>query len=221
MTPLNQDSYSYKYSTSIKTSNVSWIGVELASKLRKSVQKQPSYDYAILSRPKHLNTSYTNATAGRSTFSKTVPVPVITKDIKPLANTIKSSAQANRSGREDAIEMSYFNNISWISEEYVIETEEVTSDTEKNSLTSVSWAMTASDRSVEDAAREWLKTTSLAKKRTYTHGSVTAKAIQKRRERIIKGYHPLCKTVRGSNVSYPYIQIYSSIIDFFTFNKIR
>ena len=131
MTPLNQDSYSYKYSTSIKTSNVSWIGVELASKLRKSVQKQPFNDYAILSRPKHLNTSYANATAGRSTFSKTVPVPLITKEIKPLANTIKSSAQANRSEREDAIEMSYFNNISWISEEYAIETEDVTSDTEK------------------------------------------------------------------------------------------
>ena len=101
--------------------------------------------------------------------------------------------------------MSFLNNIPWISAEYVIETEDEASSSQNTSLTSVSWTMAASDRTVEEVAREWFKTSSLAKKRTYTHGSVSAKSIQKRRERSMKGYHPLCQTVKESCVAYPYI----------------
>ena len=100
--------------------------------------------------------------------------------------------------------MSLLDNIPWISAEHVIETQEAAT-MEDTSLTSVSWTMMSLDPSVVDAAREWFRSSPLAQRRTYTHGSTTLKAITKRRERSMQGYHPLCQTITDSMISYPYM----------------
>ena len=83
------------------------------------------------------------------------------------------------SDKYELILMSSLNNSPWISAELVIV--DVSATTEDSSLTSETWAMTASDQSVVDAARDWFRSSSLAKRRTYSHGSITAKTTQKRR----------------------------------------
>ena len=142
------------------------------------------------------------------TLSSTAPAALVqvtahaNKDT--LAKTIRNSAQTSLVERKEVIEMALLDNIPWISAEHVIETQEAAT-TEDTSLTSVSWTMMSLDPSVVDAAQEWFRSSSLAQRRTYTHGSTTLKAITKSRERSMKGYHPLCQTITDSMISYPYM----------------
>ena len=122
-----------------------------------------------------------------------------------MSKTIKKSAQASVTERREAIEVSQLNSMTWISAEQVINQVEDEASTDDTRLTSVSWAMSAADLTVVDSAREWFKSSSLAQRRTYSHGYTSVKANQKRRERSIKGYHPLCQTVNDNIVSYPYL----------------
>ena len=142
------------------------------------------------------------------TFSSTAPSALaqVTAHANntTLAKTIRNSAQTSLFERKEVIEMALLDNIPWISAEHVIETQEAETS-EDNSLTSVSWTMMSLDPSVVDAAREWFRSSPLAQRRTYTHGSTTLKAITKRRERSMKGYHPLCQTITDSMISYPYM----------------
>lgn len=121
--------------------------------------------------------------------------------VDSLAMTIRNTTHITTDEKIDLNELCILNNIPWISAEQVIREDATDADT----LTSVSWTMTASDQSVVDVARDWFMSSNLAKRRTYTHGSTTAKTIQKRRERSLKGYHPLCQTVKDSSLSYPYL----------------
>ena len=143
------------------------------------------------------------------TFSSTAPSALAQvtahSNNTTLAKTIRNSAQTSLFARKEVIEMALLDNIPWISAEHVIETQEAETSEDNNSLTSVSWTMMSLDPSVVDAAREWFRSSPLAQRRTYTHGSTTLKAITKRRERSMKGYHPLCQTITDSMISYPYM----------------
>merc|ERR1711915_568219 len=95
----------------------------------------------------------------------------------------------------------------WISAEQIIQqqVDDATSTMDGTTLTSVSWAMSVGDLTMVDAAREWFRSSSLAQRRTASHGPTSVKTIQKLRERIIKGYHPLCQTENNISVAYPYL----------------
>ena len=129
--------------------------------------------------------------------------PITLTEVDSLTKTIKKTTHISRDDKYDLVLMSSLNSIPWISAEHVIG--DNAPSTDDTSLTSVSWAMTALDQSVVDVARDWFRTSSLAKRRTYSHGSISAKTIQKRRERSLKGYHPLCQTVKDSALAHPYL----------------
>ena len=174
-------------------------------KLCKPVQCPPSYNFTILSRPKKISENNKvdehRGLTSTNSFSSSTPIPSGKEN--SLTKTIKKTNHISRDDKYDLVFMSSLHTIPWISAEHVIEADEP--NQQESSLTSVTWAMTASDQSVVDAARDWFRSSSLAKKRTYTHGSISLKTIQKRRERSMKGYHPLCQTVKDSLLAHPYL----------------
>merc|ERR1711872_74437 len=94
----------------------------------------------------------------------------------------------------------------WISAEQVIKQQvDDAASMDDTTLTSVSWAMSVGDLTIVDAAREWFRSSSLAQRTTTSQGPTSVKTIQKMRERIIKGCHPLCQTENNISVAYPYL----------------
>lgn len=190
---------SHSRTCSLKKISVTGDTNEDDSKIWKQVHSHPSY--TILSRP-YTDTKVANIQPTQNSISLPIVTPAQDKNSAyNLVNNIRNSANIFRVAREDDTDMQFLNDIPWISAKQVIESVS-TADT---SLTSVSWAMTALDPSVVHAAKEWFKTSSLAKRRTYSHGSISVKTIFKRRERSMKGYHPLCQTIKESLVTYPYM----------------
>ena len=213
MSPLKK--FCTSNSRSMKRSIVSGSRSEVANK----TQIQPVYNFTILKRPQRITLHPNNASPKESLCDERLPIQHSTLkplsntgsasnfqgpvSVHPLANSIRKSAHKSRDENKYAIEMSLLGNIPWIGAEHVFENEEVSRD--DVSVTSVSWAMTTTDPYVEDAAREWFRSSSFSKTRTYTHGSISAKAIYDRRERSMRGYHPLCETVKKNVVTYPYL----------------
>lgn len=181
---------------------------EVVRKLSKPAQCPPSYNFTILTKPKNVSENRDRVVVHNEKrleihreVTTTTPIPCI--QVNTLTETIRKTAHTSRAEKCEAIEIAFLNDIPWISAELVIGDNAAT--TYDTSLTSVTWAMSASDQSVVDAARVWFRSSSLAKRRTYTHGSVSAKTIQKRRERSMKGYHPLCQTVKDSLLPHTYL----------------
>lgn len=199
MSPVSMSTISHSNTSSLKKISVAGDTSEADSKIWKQVQTQPSY--TILSRP-YTDTGVASIQPSQKSVYLTIPTPAHEKDSAlNLVNNIRKSAHLSRAENDDDTDIQFLNDMPWISAKQVIESVS-TADT---SLTSVSWAMTALDPSVVYAAKEWFKTSSLAKRRTYSHGSISVKTIFKRRERSMKGYHPLCQTVKESLVTYPYM----------------
>ena len=207
MSPLN------KPNTTLKSSNMTDNHSEVVRKLCKPAHCPPSYNFTILSRPKkigedkkidELNGKRLDLHRGltsTNSFSSNTHIPSGKEN--SLTKTIKKTNHISRDDKYDLVFMSSLHTIPWISAEHVIEA--VEPNKEESSITSVTWTMTASDQSVVDAARDWFRSSSLAKRRTYTHGSISPKTIEKRRERSMKGYHPLCQSVRDSVLAHPYL----------------
>ena len=208
MSPLN------KPKTTLKSCNMTANHSEVVRKLCKPVHCPPSYNFTILSRPKKISEykkvdeqtrkclDLCRGLASTNSFSSSTPIPSGKEN--SLTKTIKKTNHISRDDKYDLFFMSSLHTIPWISAEHVIEA--VEPNKEESSITSVTWAMTASDQSVVDAARDWFRSSSLSKRRTYTHGSISPKTIEKRRERSMKGYHPLCQTVRDrSLLAHPYL----------------
>ena len=144
--------------------------VRHSSKVWKTNQIQPSYNFTILSRPKTATTSEKLIQKSPSkSFSRTAPVPLTkgtTSHSNLLSKTIKKTADETKAARKEEFELTHLNNIPWISAEQFVNQVDAAS-TDDVTLTSVSWAMSAADLSVVDAAREWFRSSSLAQRRTY------------------------------------------------------
>ena len=200
MSSLNTSSISNSRTFSFKNRT------EEASEMWKPVQSQPFSNITILSRPKNLGGRLLLPIQKPTSISLSNTAPASLIQVTISSNTLAKTAHISQVEGKYVTKISAINNITWFAAEHVIDTEEASSD-DPSSVTSVSWAMTASDAAVDDAAREWFRSSSLAKRRTYSHGSsiISVKTIQKRKERIMKGYHPLCQTVKDTIITYPYL----------------
>ena len=187
---------------------------KVVTKLCKPANCSPSYNFTILSKPKTINENLNKITVNpKRSIEPLIEVNspklssnttcVLSPNVNSLTSTIRDTTHISSDDKNELILMSSLNNSPWISAELVIG--DVSATTVDTSLTSVTWAMTASDQSVVDAARDWFRSSSLAERRTYSHGSITAKTIQKRRERSMNGFHPLCQTVIDNQLAHPYL----------------